>query len=490
MLNEVLLGDDFNKIGTVLKKTINGDKVSPLKKKMRTAKDYFEFKHDILNFKLFYFDKLGKLVEEKNRSNIKIPHPFLYEQVNQKVQYMLSNPIDVIVEDDEEFQAELDEYFDESFQLVLQELLEDAALNGYDFVYYYLDSDDVIRFDVANAISTIEVVNSNNERERIIRYYSRENVDETGQVITNHFAELWTKEETHYYSAKGDSEYKLETNRLNPRPHILKQNTETGELKGKGFDQLPFIKLSNNKGETTDLEPIKALIDDYDLMACSLSNNLVDFDSPIYAVKGFPGDNLDELVTNLNAKKTIGLDADENSGLEVKTVDIPVEARKAKLAIDKEAIYKFGMAFDSSQSGDGNITNIVIKSRYTLLDLKCNQVEIRLRRVIRQMIELVVQNINDRTGSDYDASKVKIDIIRDTMANETDTANKEYLESQTLQMLISSIVLATPYLDSETIIRLICTRFELDYEDVQKAIEEEDIGEFEGDEDETEPLAT
>jgi hypothetical protein len=71
----------------------------------------------------------------------------------------------------------------------------------------------------------------------------------------------------------------------------------------------------------------------------------------------------------------------ESGGIDVITTNIPVEARKAKLDIDKEAIYKFGMGFDSSQTGDGNITNVVIKSRYSLLDLKCNKVEVRLRAI-------------------------------------------------------------------------------------------------------------
>lgn len=35
----------------------------------------------------------------------------------------------------------------------------------------------------------------------------------------------------------------------------------------------------------------------------SLSNNLIDFDTPIHVVKGFQGDNLEELQTNLKTKK-------------------------------------------------------------------------------------------------------------------------------------------------------------------------------------------
>lgn len=54
------------------------------------------------------------------------------------------------------------------------------------------------------------------------------------------------------------------------------------------------------------MKPIKGLIDDYDIMQCGLSNNLKDFDTPLYVVKGFQGDNLDELQQNLKTKKIVG----------------------------------------------------------------------------------------------------------------------------------------------------------------------------------------
>src|SRR5699024_6278074 len=108
------------------------------------------------------------------------------------------------------------------------------------------------------------------------------------------------------------------------------------------------------------------------------SNNLVDFDYPIYAVKGFQGDDLDELITNLKTRKTIGVG--ENGGLDVMTVDIPVEARRAKLELDRESIYKFGLGFDSTaQMSDRAITNLGIQSRYSLLDIKASKFETELR---------------------------------------------------------------------------------------------------------------
>ena len=240
---------------------------------------------------------------------------------------------------------------------------------------------------------------------------------------------------------------------------------------GKGYGQVPFIKLSNNKREKTDLQPIKDLIDDYDLMACALSNNLIDFDHPIYAVRGFEGDSLDTLVTNLKTRKTVGVS--EDGGIDVQTVNIPVEARKTKLAIDKEGIYKFGMGFDNSQAGDGNITNVVIKSRYSLLDLKCNKTEIRLRAAIKQMLELIVQNVNDLYDKAYDTSDIKITITRDVMANETDNATIDKTEAETKQVLINNVMTAAPRLDDKTVLKLLADILGVDPDEVEKALEEQ-----------------
>ena len=247
--------------------------------------------------------------------------------------------------------------------------------------------------------------------------------------------------------------------------------------------QIPFYRLSNNKQERTDLEPIKALIDDYDLMAAFLSNNLQDFSEAIYVVRGFRGDDLSKLRQNIKAKKTVGVG--ENGGVDVTTVDIPVEARKTKLEIDKDAIYKFGMAFDSTQLGDGNITNVVIKSRYALLDMKANKAEVRLRSMLKWINELIVDDINRRYETSYNASDIEITITRETMVNENDIYLNEKVQAETREVIIQSILASAPRLDDESVLKLICEQFDLDLEEVQLLLEEQ--GYTTGLQDDTDP---
>ena len=69
---------------------IQDDATSELKRAAKVGQDYYENKHDILNYRLFFYDADGNIQEDTTRANIKIPHPFFTELVDQQVQYMLS----------------------------------------------------------------------------------------------------------------------------------------------------------------------------------------------------------------------------------------------------------------------------------------------------------------------------------------------------------------------------------------------------------------
>lgn len=231
------------------------------------------------------------------------------------------------------------------------------------------------------------------------------------------------------------------------------------------FHFIPFFRIDNGSKRFSGLKPIKDLIDDYDLMACSLSNNLQDFTDAIYVVSGFQGADLNELITNIKAKKYIGTSPDGK--LDIKTVDIPYEARKAKLELDEKNIYRFGMGFNSAQIGDGNITNVVIKSRYALLDLKCNKLEIRLKEFLKKIIRVVLDEINASNGTDYQLKNVYIRFQREVITNAQDNAQIELTDAQRQGQQINNILAAANLLDDETVIKALCSILDIDYEEIK-----------------------
>ena len=476
-----LLSDDPHKVSNALDKVINEDNASKEKTRAREGQKYYKYEHDILNNRIFYLDDNGTLKEDNYASNIKIPHAFHTELVDQKVQYLLSNPVEIVVED-ETLQEYLDEYYDEDFQVFLQESLEGASNKGFEYVFARTTAENKLSFQVSDSLKTFSVYDDANEIKAIIRHYDKD-ITKDGKKETVTFAEIWTDEQVTFYVKNKNKQFELDNNREeNPRPHILGKDAE-GTVYKRSYGQIPFYRLSNNKHEKTDLEPIKALIDDYDIMAAYLSNNLQDVADAIYVVKGFNGDDLSSLRQNIKVKKTVGVGTDGD--VEIRTVEIPYEARQAKLTIDKEAIYKFGMGFDSSQVGDGNITNIVIKSRYALLDMKANKAEVRLRAMLKWINELIVDDINRLNGTAYNAEDIEVNIVRETMVNENDIVTNENVEAQTRQIIIETILAVAPRLDDETVLQLICKQFELDYDEIKSLVEEENY--TQGLQDDTDP---
>ena len=111
---------------TEIKRFIDEDRSSEKKRLAAVGQKYYEARHDILNYKMFFFNADGKMVEDKYRSNIKISHPFFTLLSDQLSAYVLSfkdNPIQAkVCEETEGLQDHLDMYFDEEFWSEIGEL--------------------------------------------------------------------------------------------------------------------------------------------------------------------------------------------------------------------------------------------------------------------------------------------------------------------------------------------------------------------------------
>ncbi len=446
---------------------INEDKTSEKKRFARIGQKYYEGEHDILNYRIYYYDGDGNIQEDKFKSNIRISHPFFTELVDQQVQYMLSGDNNPIRSDLPELQTELDSYFNDDFYSELYELLIGTISKGFEYMYAVSDTQGKTRFECADSMGVVEVraKDTDDGCEYFIFWYI-DRIDKGKKKITR--VQVWDKENVYFYVSVRDGELvRDDTVEINPRPHTIFTDKK-GKQSGKGFGFIPFFRLDNGRKQFSGLKPIKALIDDYDLMACSLSNNLQDFTDALYVVSGFQGDNLDEMIQNLKSKKAIGVDDD--GGVEIRTVDIPYQARQTKLDLDEKNIYRFGMGFNSAQIGDGNITNVVIKSRYALLDLKCNKLEIRLKQFLRKLIQIVLDEINKNNETDYQQKDVYFNFEREVMTNASDNAQIEKTDAERQQVQINTILSLANVLDDETVVQSICDILDISYEDIKGKI--------------------
>lgn len=444
---------------------ISEDMGSKLKERARVGQRYYEGRHEILNYQLFYFNSDGELVEDRTRSNIKISHPFFTELVDQQVQYMLSGKGAFMRSDDPELQVILDEGFNdnEDFLSELYETIQGTIAKGFDYLYLYKDEDGKMCFQNGDSLGVIEVpakYSPDGEDHVIYHYVDR---IEKNKLVKR--VQVWDRKQTYFYLMDEEKLIPDPAEPINPRPHSIYELD--GETYAEDFGTIPFFRLDNSKKRVSGIEAVKALIDDYDLMSCGLSNNLQDASEYLVVVKGFQGDGLEELMQNIKTKKHIGVDGEGGGNVEFKTVDIPYEARKIKLELDEKNIYRFGMGFNSAQLGDGNITNIVIKSRYALLDLKSNKLEILLKQFLRKILKVYLQNVNEENGTDYQVKDVYFVFEREIMTNAQDNATIEKTDAETQQIKINTMLGLESHFGNELVIQNICEILDLEYEEIK-----------------------
>lgn len=451
---------------------INEDRISTKKHLAKMGERYYEGDHDIRDYRMFYFNADGKLVEDKTRSNIKISHPFFTELVDQEVQYMLSGAGSFVKSDDQDLQYYLDQYFDDEFKSELNDVLTGTVSKGFDYMYAYQRSDDRIGFQHADSMGVVEVREKDTDDHcAYVIYWYVDRIGKENKLIKR--VQVWDTKQTVFYVQTDEGKLLLDTDEpLNPRPHIIYSKDNDSSTYYEEFGFIPFFRLDNNRKQFSGLKPIKDLIDDYDMMSCGLSNNLADFDHPLHVVKGFQGDNLEELSVNLKTKKLVGIDS--TGDVEVRTIDIPYQARQVKMQEDEKNIYRFGMGFNSAQVGDGNVTNVVIKSRYALLDLKCNKLEMKLKQFLKNIVSVVLAEINRNHESDYDITDVYFDFQREVMTNAQDNMQIELVDAQKKQTEINTLLSLANVLDDDTIIQNICEVLELNYHDLKDKIDFDD----------------
>lgn len=443
---------------------------------------YYDVEHDIKATKIMYYDDHDNLVEDKYASNQTISHAYFTELVDQKVQYLLANGVKIDTQD-ENLKELLEDYIDDDFQIFLNDMVEGSSIKGTEYAYARMSVNDRVKFEAADAKNTFAVYNDYFDEVAVVRKYSETIHHERKETILT-YAEVYTDETVSFFIKEDGRDYVPDQSVTeNPQSHIVGFDDSENTMIERDFGRIPFYRLDNNKKASSDLSAVKDLIDDYDLMASTLSNNLQNFDRPFFVIRGYQGESLDKIRKNIMAKGAVKVGApnSQHAGVDIQTYQIPYEARQSKMETNREMIYKFGMGFDSSQKTGNNVTNIEIKARYTLLDLKCNKFEPRLRALVSWCLELIFDDLERLGLGSYDVSDVEIEIERNAIFNEKDHAETKLVEERTVGQKINNILDAATRLDDETTLKELCDLFELDYEEVASRIDTQDYERLAGD---------
>lgn len=447
---------------------IQDDSASIKKRLAKVGLDYYEGRHDIRNYKIFYIDASGEVKEDKTKSNIRISHPFFTEIVDQIVPYLLSGEDGFVKSDDPALQGYLDEYFNnnDEFMAELADTITGVQAKGFDWMFAKRDENGKTCFQWADCMGVVECEPKyTSDHRAYIIYWYEDRTDKDGNKIYN--IRVYDDAGVYFFTRVNEGEIIPDKAvKPNPQPHSTYQDGNPG---GLSYGFIPFFRMDNNKKQVSALPPVKDLIDDYDLMNAGLSNNIQDTNEALYVVRGFQGDNLDELMTNIRAKKHIGVD--EDGGVDVQTVDIPVEARKTKMEVDEKNIYRFGFALNTAGLKDtAATTNLAIQSAYSLLELRAKKLENRLKPFLRKLVGVVLAEVNEENGTDYQQKDVYFEFEREIPTNAQENAQIELVEAQRKQTEITTILNLAGTIDDETKLQLICEQLDIDYQEIKDKV--------------------
>ena len=450
-----------------IKRFIDEDKTSKKKQQAKVGLRYYEGDNDIKQYRVFYYNKDGKLVEDANALTIRPASSFFKEQIEQKTQFTLSVEDDWIKTDIPQLQEFMKPYFDDEFKSEIASVIDYGSIEGFSYVYVYQNEDDRRAFKFAEGLGIVEVeAKYASDRKDHVIYWYEDIIKSVGEdkdkLVTK--IQVWDDKFCYYYIKINEQIKPDKTYAINPKPHITyfdKKEKVTYDT----FGFVPFLRYDNNRKQFSDLKPIKEYIDDYDLINYGLSDNILSMSEGYVCVKGFDGDNLDELMQNVRAKKFVGVGADGD--LDIKTVNIPTEARKAKMEQDEKDIYRFGMAISTTQMAEGNYTNGVnIKSRYALLDMKCSNAAKNLKVLLKKIVKIVLEEINEVNGTEFTLKDIYFNLDeRKTIANELDNENIKLIEAQRKQVEITSLLNIQTLIDNQTLMEQIFNILDLDYEE-------------------------
>ena len=90
---------------------------------------------------------------------------------------------------------------------------------------------------------------------------------------------------------------------------------------------------------------------------------------------------------------------------------------------------------------------------------------------MKPIIQVVLDEINTKNGTDYQYSDVKVEFIPEIPTNEQENAQIAQIEAQTEQIKINNVLSAATLIGDEETLKAICGILDLDFDDLKDQVE-------------------
>lgn len=359
---------------------------------------YYRIDHDILHRERTVIGEGGRVEKAQNLADNRLPHPFLHELVDQKIQYLLGKPY--TVQGDEVLREQIDRYCDHVFVNMLQTIVRDAICCGMGWLHVYINEQGELKFARCQPMQMIPVWSDeeHTQLDAMIRCYQIEQMMGRSKKYIKK-VEVWTHQGVYYFERHGG---RLIVDQSKPmRPHIYRKDAQT--IQPMNWKYLPFIPIRYNEGAQPLIRSIKHLIDDYDRVVSDESNALQDQPNSILVVRNYDGQALGEFRRNLSTYRAVKVSDDGG----VSALNTPIDAEATSKHLDRlrQDIYAFGRGVDIRHEWIGRaVSGVALKQSYASLDLDCNGLEMQIQAALERLIWFI-KSYSEAKGEAVDWSQ-------------------------------------------------------------------------------------
>ena len=448
LINMKLLADKAQLDSDMINDLIKADASSQKKKNMVDGENYFFGHHDYLTHKNYYYVD-GSPIEYTQSANNKILSQFHTLLVLQKrdhikdVSYSVKEPEIVDSEkptpeenkqlsQSKELKELLTKLLGKRFNKQINRTIDGASNKGVEWLHPYINGKGEFTYTIVDGKQGIPIYDTQYQDRLImfIRYYTYEAINpQKNETQTRYKVEFWTDKDVTYWEQQFDGTYMRDLfYNMNPAPHWTTSNTaRPDEVKKHNWGRVPFIPVFNNPHGTTDLEKIKNRIDAIDKIESGWCNDLEDFQEMVYIVKNMQGmtdeergglTEIGKAMQQMKTQKMILVGSD--GGVETLKADIPVDAKERFIALMRRGIFTIGQGVDPELVGDGNITNVVIQSRYAGLNMKCDSFLQELESALNEFMWFVVEWINRQYNKKFNYEDVLFTFKKAEIINQSE----------------------------------------------------------------------
>ena len=393
--------------------------MSRRRKDMIDGENYYKGQHDILHRKRTVIGANGKTVTVDNLPNSRIVDNQYRKMVNQKVNYLLGQPLSVQT-DNEQYAKIIKTYLDKKFLRLMKNVGRDSLNCGIGWLFLYYNAFGKFTF---KRLKPYEIIAGWKDEEHTILDYAIR----IYEMIVYEGRTEKVLQKVEVYDESGIHRFILDGSRLVPdeqphEPYFTVVND--GAEEAFNWFRIPLIPFKLNADEIPLIKNVKSLQDGLNLILSNFQNNMEeDTRNTILVLVNYDGENLAEFRKNLSTYGAVKVKTVDGAPGDLRTLQVEVSAEnyRAIIEIFKKAIIENAMGYDAKDDRlGGNANQLNIMSMYSDIDLDANGMETEYQASFEELLYFINLHFANTGEGDFEGEQVEVIFNRDMLISESD----------------------------------------------------------------------